>query len=101
MEGLPEFYELQLIILSIICLLSLLADRFSKTKRKVGDVVLDSGSLASLTRQYLLVYGIVMGPSPLLIDHRSVANMILQGQTGYRAHMCILYIENSTLSQRG
>ena len=67
MEGLPEFYELHLIVLSIVCLLSLLADRYSKTNRKPKDVVderLGSGNLTTLTRQYLVVYGIVMGSSP-------------------------------------
>ena len=70
MEGLPEFYELHLIILSIVCLLSLLADRYSKKKQKLRDVVDErhgSSSLATLTRQYLVVYGIVMGPSNLVI----------------------------------
>ena len=67
MEGLPEFYELHLIILSVICLLSLLADRYSKKNRRLRDVVDErqgSSSLATLTRQYLVVYGIVMGSSP-------------------------------------
>ena len=76
MEGLPEFYELHLIILSIICLLSLLADRYTKAKRKPGDVVDKqllggSNSLATLTRQYLVVYGIVMGPSLYYYSDRS------------------------------
>ena len=64
MEGLPEFYELHLIILSIVCFLSLLADRYSKSNRKQRDAVDErqgSGSLATLTRQYLVVYAIVMG----------------------------------------
>ena len=63
MEGLPEFYELHLIILSIVCLLSLLADKYQKKDRIPKDVDerLGSGSLATLTRQYLVVYGIVMG----------------------------------------
>ena len=106
MEGLPEFYELHLIILSVICLLSLLADRYSKKNRRLRDVVDErqgSSSLATLTRQYLVVYGIVMGSSPyyyysLIVG---VANRILQGLTGYKAHMCILYIENSTTFPRG
>ena len=104
MEGLPDFYELHLIILSIVCLLSLLADRYTKTKRKLGDVVderLGSGSLATLTRQYLVVYGIVMGPSPYYYSDRRSLIRLLQGLTGYRAHMSILYIANNTLFQRG
>ena len=67
MEGLPEFYELHLIILSIVCLASLLADKYSKKNRRLGDVVderLGSGNLATLTRQYLVVYAIVMGSLP-------------------------------------
>lgn len=68
MEGLPEFYELHLIVLSIICLLSLLADRYTKKRhRDLGDERLlgssSGSSLATLTRQYLVVYGIVMGSS--------------------------------------
>ena len=105
MDGLPEFYELHLILLSIVCLLSLLADRYSKKNRKLRDVVderLGSSSLATLTRQYLVVYAIVMGSStislPLIVGF---ANTILKGLTGYRAHTCILYIENSTISRRG
>jgi hypothetical protein len=65
MEGLPEFYELHLIILSIVCLLSLLADRCTKKNRRdVVDERLGTGSLATLMRQYLVVYGIVMGSPP-------------------------------------
>lgn len=69
MDGLPEFYELHLIILSIVCLLSLLADRYTKKSRIVKDVDerLGSSSLATLTRQYLVVYAIVMGLSPYII----------------------------------
>jgi len=62
LQNLPEFYELNLIILSIICLLSLLADRYvvgAKSKQNVKEG--DSSSLATLTRKYLVVYGIVMG----------------------------------------
>ncbi|KAF8805737.1 DUF791-domain-containing protein [Phlegmacium glaucopus] len=66
LQNLPEFYELNLIILSIICLLSLLADRYAvgaKTKQNSKDVAdgrLDNNALATLTRKYLVVYGIVM-----------------------------------------
>ena len=71
MDGLPEFYELHLIILSIICFLSLLVDRYSKKNRIVKDVVDErqggSSSLATLTRQYLVVYAIVMGLSPFFL----------------------------------
>ena len=71
LQGPPEFYELHLIILSIICLLSLLADRYTKTKQNSGDVVDErpgnSSSLATLTRQYLVVYGIVMSSSYIII----------------------------------
>lgn len=71
MDGLPEFYELHLILLSIVCLLSLLADRYSKKNRKLRDVVderLGSSSLATLTRQYLVVYAIVMGSSTISLS---------------------------------
>lgn len=74
-QDLPEFYELHLIILSVICFLSLLADRYlvgSTAKQNVKDDVderlLESGkgssSLATLMRKYLVVYGIVMSLSP-------------------------------------
>lgn len=68
MQGLPEFYELHLIILSIICLLSLLADRYAKTRDLVDERPgLGNSSLATLTRQYLVVYSIVMGLSCIIL----------------------------------
>jgi MFS transporter, MFS domain-containing protein family, molybdate-anion transporter len=69
-QDLPEFYELHLILLSIFCLLSLLADRYAKTRQTSVDERPGSGnssSLATLTRQYLVVYGIVMGSSYIII----------------------------------
>jgi hypothetical protein len=73
-QNLPDFYELHLIVLCIICFLSLLADRYlvgTKTKQNLDDGVDErrlesagsgsSSSLATLTRKYLVVYGIVMG----------------------------------------
>ncbi|KAG7448548.1 DUF791-domain-containing protein [Guyanagaster necrorhizus] len=71
----PQFYELQLIVLTSFCALTLLIDRHV-TRRKsvklsmVVDHCLEQGvpaangeskSLETLTRQYLVVYGIVMG----------------------------------------
>jgi hypothetical protein len=73
--GANRFYEFQLLWLSIGCLIALLADRrAAQTRRKL--TVKDSreeraegglsgsgtaSALAALTKQYLVVYAIVMG----------------------------------------
>jgi hypothetical protein len=69
-----EFYELQLILLTLFCIFSLLLERlFSNRKQQLTKETpedrLENGkhwhgatnSLAALTRQYLVVYAIVMG----------------------------------------
>lgn len=84
MQSLPEFYELHLIILSIICVLSLLADRYIKTKQNTRDATSvderlgsgNSSSLAILTNKYLVVYGIVMGS--LLCYYRSNCGWLIR-----------------------
>jgi hypothetical protein len=75
----------------------------NKTKQNPKDDERgNSSGLATLTRQYLVVYAIVMGSLHVIIHSgRSMLIIFLQGPIGYRAHMCILYIENSTLSRRG
>ncbi|KAK0480719.1 hypothetical protein IW261DRAFT_1419071 [Armillaria novae-zelandiae] len=65
------FYEQQLVVLTSFCLLSLLIDRHVTRRKsiKAADDSLEQGipatseskSLATLTRQYLVVYGVVMG----------------------------------------
>lgn len=67
----PGFYEQQLVVLTSFCLLSLLIDRHVTRRKanKAADDSLEQGipanseskSLATLTRQYLVVYGVVMG----------------------------------------
>lgn len=59
------FYETQLILFVAVCAVSLLADRYlSKPKGPPGEEHASRGSSHSralLTRQYLVVYGLVMG----------------------------------------
>jgi len=66
------FYEIQLLGLAIICVISLSIDRYvagksAKHGKESADERLESGksgsasALAVLTRKYLVVYGIVMG----------------------------------------
>ena len=66
------FYEVQLLGLAVICVISLSIDRYvagksAKHGRESADDRLESGksgspsALAALTRKYLVVYGIVMG----------------------------------------
>jgi hypothetical protein len=72
-----KFYEFQLLYLAVACVIGLLADRHaSKSRRRLSEKdsreeraeggglsgAGSAGALATLTRQYLLVYGIVMGP---------------------------------------
>ncbi|KAJ7275665.1 hypothetical protein C8J57DRAFT_1177338 [Mycena rebaudengoi] len=71
-----KFYEFQLLYLAVACVVGLLADRHaSKSRRRLSEKdsreeraeggglsgAGSAGALATLTRQYLLVYGIVMG----------------------------------------
>lgn len=66
------FYEIQLLGLAVICVISLSIDRYvagksAKHGKESADERLESGksgsasALAALTRKYLVVYGIVMG----------------------------------------
>ena len=66
------FYEVQLLQLAVVCVISLSIDRYvagksAKHGKESADDRLESGKLGStsaltaLTRKYLVVYGIVMG----------------------------------------
>ncbi|CAK5262093.1 unnamed protein product [Mycena citricolor] len=75
MGEISKFYDIQLLILSALCLLALVLDRFysmSRRKHASEDALAEraeSGygitgtgeALATLTKQYLIVYSIVMG----------------------------------------
>jgi MFS transporter, MFS domain-containing protein family, molybdate-anion transporter len=66
-----DFYELQLVLLTGLCLLSLSVEHFlsrksSKPKHKeltraYPEIGKNPNALVALTRQYLVVYAIVMG----------------------------------------
>ncbi|KAF9051877.1 hypothetical protein BJ165DRAFT_1340856 [Panaeolus papilionaceus] len=68
-----DFYERQLVVLSVLCGISLIVDRYVASKGKKqphvqsADERLEGGktnastALADLTRKYLVVYAIVMG----------------------------------------
>ncbi|KAF8156026.1 hypothetical protein B0H34DRAFT_659078 [Crassisporium funariophilum] len=72
-QGIPAFYELQLIILSVVCVVSLIADRYLSSKARRNQAKGEVGhqgngksgssnpALAALTRKYLVVYALVMG----------------------------------------
>ncbi|KDQ58380.1 hypothetical protein JAAARDRAFT_154822 [Jaapia argillacea MUCL 33604] len=71
----PPFYELQLILLTSFCVVSLLLERHVSNKKQarakehhiengnghVGGASGAASAIATLTRQYLIVYAIVMG----------------------------------------
>lgn len=70
------FYELQLILLVISCLVFLLLEHHASSRKRAatakdyhadrlenGRSTVPVNALAQLTRQYLLVYAIVMGGS--------------------------------------
>lgn len=74
----PAFYELQLIYFTTFCVVFLLVERqlSSRKQSKIpnGDLAApaaaSSGSgnvLSKLTRQYLIVYAIVMGESQICL----------------------------------
>jgi MFS transporter, MFS domain-containing protein family, molybdate-anion transporter len=67
-----QFYELNLVLLVAFCLISLLLERHASGRKPLtksfdhaeeGKAVSVPNGLASLTRQYLIVYAIVMGES--------------------------------------
>lgn len=78
-----DFYQSQLCLLSVVCLVALLLERYASSGRKAspkGREDLEDGlaaspstnpnTLAVLTRQYLIVYAIVMGgPSPIALKN--------------------------------
>jgi hypothetical protein len=68
--SMPEFYELQLILLTSFCLFALLLERYASTRKpapKTHDFFQDGkaaptpSTFASLAKKYLIVYAIVMG----------------------------------------
>lgn len=78
------FYEVQLLGLAVICVISLSIDRYvagksAKHGRESADDRLESGksgspsALAALTRKYLVVYGIVMGVFVYTFDFDSMS----------------------------
>ena len=106
-----EFYESQLIVLTAFCLLTLAVERYlsRSNRRKLsqglsGDEtgsLKGRGLLAALTRQYLVVYAIVMGECYTFSLSKNASMYVpLQGPTGYRDHTYILSIENNTDIQR-
>jgi hypothetical protein len=71
-----QFYELQLVLLTGLCLFFLTVEHYASKNRKpkhkeLTGAHLESGSnpnaFAALTRQYLVVYAIVMGESKLFL----------------------------------
>lgn len=72
------FYELQLIILIGFCISALLLERYISRLSRAGNASTSDGGLglgksnasqvAKLTRQYLIVYAIVMCKNAYLID---------------------------------
>ena len=106
-----EFYESQLIGLTAFCLLTLAVERYlsqSNRKKLSQDLGGDEtgslkgrGLLAALTRQYLVVYAIVMGECYAFSSSKNVSIYVpLQGPIGYRDHTSILSIENNIDIQR-
>lgn len=74
------FYELQLILLVSLCLIFLLLERHVSRRKELkekdlhsaerlenGEPTASHNSVAALTRQYLIVYAIVMGMHLLLL----------------------------------
>lgn len=59
----PPFYELQLIIFALVCLVWLLLDRQLSSKRSSehGSSGGTIPAMSRLAKQYLVVYAIVMG----------------------------------------
>lgn len=108
-----RFYYIQLIVLTVVCLFLLLIDRYvSKRRQGVKESTEDrlengkgsTNSLAVLTRQYLVVYAIVMGKCILLPYGRLqyLEPDVFNGQapTGSKVPTCILYTEINTSSAK-
>lgn len=106
-----NFYQIQLVALSVICGIALLVDRFvskSKARHKAhasADERLENGkgghsdgALAALTRKYLLVYAIVMGKWGRMWKGRVAHGRDVQARTGCRAPTCTRSTESSTNS---
>ncbi|KZT24851.1 DUF791-domain-containing protein [Neolentinus lepideus HHB14362 ss-1] len=57
------YYELQLTILTVFCVISLLLERYVSNKRTQAESGhgATSAAVAALTKQYIIVYAIVMG----------------------------------------
>ena len=66
----PPFYELQLILFAVACLIWLLLDRQLSSKRPSEHGASASGgtfaAMSRLAKQYLIVYAIVMGELALM-----------------------------------
>ena len=104
------FYEVQLLQLAVICVISLSIDKYvagknAKYGKESADDRLESGksgsasALAALTRRYLVVYGIVMGE--LFVQLKAiVAETNLQARTGCKGLMCTLCTGNSMAFRR-
>jgi hypothetical protein len=107
------FYELQLIVLVSLCLIFILLERHVSRRKESkekdlhtaerlenGEPTASHNSLATLTRQYLIVYAIVMGMyhsrSWESRDHKPIQVLI-----GSRDHMCTHCTENSMVSRKG
>lgn len=112
-----EFYERQLFYLAGFCVFSMGLEHYTSAKRKRQNQAkespedrLEHGKAASanlcgtLTRQYLVVYAIVMG-APFLfyfIKNQWLIGLGLgQARIGCRARMSTRFIGSSTSSPRG